>query len=285
MTIDDIIFELKLKKIIDIDKYKCDLLSGGTNSKVYVLTYNDRPVYCIKMNEPLVVRLETFFLKFYDNITILPKLFYTEPSNKYFIYSFIVGELKDMPDNKAKLLQQLTQQLINHYKPVSNFKGWGWTDKLSDSWQQFLIENTNYAKKILASTLTLEDYSLVISLIEKQNKKNDKRIPYLLHGDCGIHNFIFQEQNLCGVIDPIPVVGEPIYDLIYAFCSSPDNLTIGTLQKAISSLKINNYENELIYEYVLIGLYARIATCIKHHPNDLSRYLAAWNYWLYIVSK
>ncbi|WP_130807918.1 aminoglycoside phosphotransferase family protein [Senegalia massiliensis] len=232
-------------------------------------------LYAVKANNSTVICLETYFLKFYNNIKILPKLVYVEPSKKYFVYSFIEGEIKSQIYNKSYLLQKLVISLINQYRSISHFKGWGWAENLVDSWEQFLIENIDYSKERLKITLTEEDYLLVRNLASNFNAK-DK---YFLHGDCGIHNFIFCEKHLCAVIDPTPIVGEPIYDLLYAFCSSPDDLTIETLNTAINYLKINNYEKDVVYKYVLIILYNRIATCTEHHPQDLSKYLEAWNYW------
>lgn len=283
MIIDNIIYEFKTKGIIDTSQYKYKLLTGGTTSTVFVLIYNDRPVYAVKANHPTVISLETYFLKFYNNIKILPKLIYVESSNKYFVYSFIEEEIKSRIGNKSALLQKLVKHLINQYRPISHFKGWGWAENLVDSWEQFLIENIDYSKERLNSILTEEDYLLVRNLTSNFNIKDDVKDKYLLHGDCGVHNFIFYEQDLSGVIDPTPIIGEPIYDLIYAFCSSPDDLTIETLNIAINCLKINNYESDLIYKYVLIILYNRIATCTQHHPQDLSKYLEAWNYWKTVI--
>ena len=38
---------------------------------------------------------------------------------------------------------------------------------------------------------------------------------------------------LHGVIDPLPVLGDPIYDLIYAFCSTPEDVTKETIDYAM----------------------------------------------------
>ena len=35
-----------------------------------------------------------------------------------------------------------------------------------------------------------------------------------------------------------------------------------------------------LYEEIVIGLYLRIDTCLRHHPKDLEDYLAAWRYWM-----
>ena len=35
-----------------------------------------------------------------------------------------------------------------------------------------------------------------------------------------------------------------------------------------------------LYEEIVIGLYFRIDTCLRHHPKDLKDYLEAWRYWM-----
>ena len=81
---------------------------------------------------------------------------------------------------------------------------------------------------------------------------------------------------MTGVIDPTPVIGPRLYDLIYAFCSSTDDLKIETIEAAANAL-LEDTKN--LYEDVLIGLYLRMATCIKHHPADFDEYVNAWEYW------
>jgi len=67
--------------------------------------------------------------------------------------------------------------------------------------------------------------------------------PFLLHGDCGVHNFIFNDNQLSGVIDPSPITGDPLYDFIYAFCSSPDELSKETIDLVVSYLKVVEKNN------------------------------------------
>ncbi len=49
-----------------------------------------------------------------------------------------------------------------------------------------------------------EEYRTVLKLA---NRDAGVEQPFLLHGDLGFHNFIFQENKLHGVIDPLPVLG------------------------------------------------------------------------------
>ncbi|KAB2334515.1 phosphotransferase [Cytobacillus depressus] len=242
--------------------------------------------YVVKSNEPQVLQSEANFLTSYKDLDLLPRLLYVEPSNHYMVYTFIPGSTKYVKQNKQEVLKTLVQGLINHYKAVPNNIGWGWADELTASWQSFLLDRMMEANKILGPYLEKDDYPFMLNLVKSSKMNSTDKEPFLLHGDCGVHNFIFNNGQLSGVIDPTPVIGDPLYDLIYAFCSSPDDLTKETIISAASHLRINESISErLLYEEVLIGLFLRIATCIRHHPRDLDGYLKEWNYWKDIIKE
>ncbi|WP_282942628.1 hypothetical protein [Paenibacillus sp. RC67] len=117
------------------------------------------------------------------------------------------------------------------------------------------------------------------SIVENISEIAGQRIRYLLHGDTGIHNFVFNEHSLVGVIDPSPMIGPVLYDFTYAFCSSPDDLDQETLFSTFSFLNHEPLERSSLIEEVLFQLYCRIGICIQHHPHDLQSYLKAWDYW------
>jgi aminoglycoside phosphotransferase (APT) family kinase protein len=255
-------------------------LSGGTTSKLYLLCDSENNKYVVKFNEPYVLKAESHYLAFYKDVAFLPDLLYTEPAYRYIVYSFVAGAVDYPRKSKKEMLQTLVQQLINQYRTVAEPAGWGWADDLTNSWQSFLLSRANESSTILNTHLKKEDHDVVLDLIKSSSRNREFTQPYLLHGDCGVHNFIFTEEKLTGVIDPTPVYGEPLYDLIYAFCSSPDDLTQETISSAANLL--NPYENKnerFLHEEVLIGLYFRMASCVRHHPEDLEEYLQAWDYW------
>jgi fructosamine-3-kinase len=246
-------------------------LSGGTTSEVYLVDSR----YVIKKNEPQVLEAEALFLKQYSEIAFFPKPEFQHKLNQYIVYTFIEGDTVYKRKNKCKILVSLVQNVINQYKLAPSTSGWGWSDEPSKSWHEFLLQRANIAKGILQNYLKEEDSELVYSLINIKEKEIDEQ-PYLLHGDCGAHNFIFSEGNLTGVIDPTPVTGPRIYDLLYAFCSTPDDLIKETIETAAKNLlgETKNLEKD-----VLIILYLRMATCMKYHPDDFAEYLVAWEYW------
>ncbi|MBG9451494.1 hypothetical protein ABE67_20035 [Cytobacillus firmus] len=282
MNIQEIIHQLMDNNIFHSKPTYHEQLNGGTVSELYLLHFEDIK-YVIKKNEPQIIKSEANFLNDYKKTDLLPKLLFVEPFYKYIIYTFIEGNANYVRGSKKVTLKKLVQGLLNHYKPVDSSKGWGWADQPSESWQSFILDKINEANKILHSRLDNSHYNLVLDLAEKNSQGNES---FLLHGDCGVHNFIFRNGQLSGVIDPTPVIGEPLYDLIYAFCSSPEELTKETLLSAAAFLKSKTEINpSVLYEEALVGLYLRMATCIKHHPSDFQEYLEAWDYWEEIVKE
>ena len=275
MGIQKIINELIYYSIIHSEPSEFKQLIGGTVSELYLLNV-DGNKYVVKLNDPKVIESETIYLDYYKDTELLPKLLFVEPSNKYIVYSFINGSTNYNRRNKKEVLETLVERLLNKYKPAPNENGWGWVDQPVDSWQTFLSNEIVEANKIIASRLDSDNYHLVHNLVIKTSSDSKR---YLLHGDCGVHNFIFDGNQLSGVIDPTSIIGDPIYDLIYAFCSSPDDLTKETIDFVGNHLVKEEKNSSTLYEYVIIGLYIRLGKCIKHHPNDFEKYLKAWYYW------
>ncbi len=129
------------------------------------------------------------------------------------------------------------------------------------------------------SLLTIEDYNRMKSIVENITKREGHDARFFLHGDTGVHNFVFHEHSLSGVIDPSPMIGPILYDFTYAFCSSPDDLNIETLMAAFTLLNHEPVERSRLIEEVIFQLYCRIGICIRIHPHDLEDYLKAWEYW------
>ncbi|WP_145048877.1 phosphotransferase family protein [Paenibacillus xylanexedens] len=281
MNIEQIMQDLVHHNVLHSVAIPAKRLSGGTVSKLYLIERTDGNSYVVKMNEPRVVKSESIYLNYYQSSHLLPKLIFLEPSNTYLVYSFITGSTDYPEGNKREILQTLIHGLVNDYKEVSTQQGWGWADQPSKSWRDFLEEERSEKSKMIGVHLADEDHELVCNLVQNME---EEREAFLLHGDCGVHNFIFDGGRLQGVIDPTPVIGNPLYDVIYAFCSSPDELTIETFHSILDQIR---FEREAsltrIYEKVLIGLYLRIGIAIKHHPSDLDSYLVSWQYWRNIV--
>ncbi|MFD3445624.1 phosphotransferase [Microbacteriaceae bacterium 4G12] len=277
--IESIMKELEMKGIIKKGSaYK--QLNGGSSSTVGMITYNNSPLYVVKINEPNVLQAESLFLNHYQDQQLFPQLMYVDSNYRYIVYEYMTGIIDNRKSDKRTTLSFLSSHIINSYHPVHNATKWGWVDEPTSSWGLFLHTRVTEAYKTVQSVLNPKDYELVCDIITTLQKRNDNDIPYLIHGDFGFHNFLFSGEQLVGVIDPTPILGSPIYDLVYAFCSTPTDLELHTIQPAISLLNNWKPHNEkALFEEILLGLYCRIATSIRHHPEDLPQYIVAWNRW------
>ncbi|MDM5463331.1 MULTISPECIES: phosphotransferase [Bacillus cereus group] len=275
MNISVIAKQLVNEKIISHYPNSMKVLSGGTTSTVYLLDGR----YVVKSNEAKVIREEANFLSFYEGNALFSKLLYKEPLHTYVVYSFLEGSPSCEQGHKRSTLITLVKEVINKYKIVPGADGWGWKESLVQSWNEFLTANVMESYGNVRRYISEEEYRIVLKLANSPNRGTGINQPFLVHGDFGFHNFIFRENKLCGVIDPLPVLGDPIYDLIYAFCSTPEDLTKETIQYVMKQCVFRKRDRDL-YEEIVIGLYLRIDTCLRHHPKDLEDYLEAWRYWM-----
>lgn len=275
MDISVIAAQLVKEKVILYYPNSIKVLNGGTTSTVYLLDEE----YVVKLNEAEVIREEANFLSFYEGNKLFSKFLYKEPFHTYIVYSFLEGSTSCEQGHKRSTLRTLVKEVINKYEIVSDLDVWGWKESPVQSWHEFLTTNVMEAHENVKRYISEEEYRTVLKLANSPSRGTGINQPFLLHGDLGFHNFIFQGNELHGVIDPLPVLGDPIYDLIYAFCSTTEDVTKETIHYAMKQCVFHKKESDL-YEEIVIGLYLRIDTCLRHHPKDLEDYLAAWRYWM-----
>lgn len=284
MEISTILAYLTKEKILPPADWKCTAMAGGTMSEVFLLQpETGRPVV-IKINEAKVTKAEADFLSVYSSLSLLPKLVAVDSEYRFMAYTYLPGSTGYPSDSsKKELLQALVSGLINRYQPASSIEDWGWQEAPVKSWQQFLMEEVQTAEEILIPYLKKKNLRIASPPAKGKTYNLHKSAPYLIHGDCGVHNFIFREKRLAGIIDPTPVLGWPHYDVIYAFFSTPHELTKETLDAAFKGFTLPLPDRQQFYKEVLIGLYQRLAICVKHHPEDFHAYLQAWRHWEEIV--
>ncbi|MEI5906010.1 aminoglycoside phosphotransferase family protein [Bacillus spongiae] len=285
MNVQEVINILIKNGIIQNGDVEVKELKGGTVSKLYLINTNHGLKVVVKQNLPEIIKAEALYLNIYQDVEFLPNLLYVEEHFHFMVYSYIDGSTNRKGLRKKEMVAELVTHLINHYKPFPNSENWGWVDEQTDSWNRFLLQRVEAAEKWVKPYLTSEDVLLVRHLVESKSRTSVSNVPYLLHGDCGIHNFIFQDGKFIGVIDPMPVLGPPLYDVIYAFCSTPDELTKSALLSTVANLLYKEGISEMeLFEEMVIGLFLRISTCVKHHPTELKDYQLAWKYWKNILN-
>ncbi|WNQ10707.1 phosphotransferase [Paenibacillus aurantius] len=276
---DSVLQELQAKGILPWNAELAGRRSGTTEGHVYLVTSGKKPGYVIKTDDPVSAALAERFLRSYAGSSLLPAFLYAAPDKAYYVYSYTPGTTYSGRGYKRTWLTMLTKGLLNHYRRLDDTDRWGyWATEPCGTWQEYLERGIDYARETIRDHLTSEDY-LLMKVFAAKPPKGGGPEKFLLHGDCGVHNFVFQDEALAGVIDPCPAAGPVLYDFLYAFCSSPDDLSRETLLAAAAELEQEKPEEAELVEQMMIQLYCRIGTCLRHHPQDLPLYLEAWTYW------
>lgn len=280
LTLDDI-RSLFQKHGIDEPLAYIHKLSGTTAGLVLKLDAESRESYILKFETPGEIRTVERLLRAYERSPLLPKVLFTAEDGSYFAYAFMEGTTHFNRGAKKDWMARLTTELLNQYEQCEQEAPWGRIGYgPRRTWKEFNIFGIEEARINLNGTLPQDDYEYVRSVAETlfEHDAGQSR-KYLLHGDTGVHNFVYREEALVGVIDPSPMVGPILYDFLYAFCSSPDDLNLETLLAAVDLLNHAQVERSRLIEETRIQLYCRIGLSVKHHPHDLPGYLEAWKHW------
>ncbi|WP_145328710.1 phosphotransferase [Paenibacillus xylanexedens] len=253
-------------------------LSGTTAGRVFRLLASSGERYILKWDDPEDIRVTCQFLSTYSEVMLLSKVLFTSSDNTYFAYSFMEGVTHNHRGAKKAWLTRLVKKLFNTYVRLPDTKLWGRMEYPRETWKGFNQISIDEARENLGDVLTAEDYKLVQSTVNRLFEK-DEAARFLLHGDAGVHNLVFKQKELIGVIDPSPMVGPVLYDFLYAFCSSPDDLDPALLWDVFEYLEQVTMNKSRLMEETLVHLYCRIGLSNKHHPQDLPEYLKAWELW------
>ena len=262
------------------DLFKVRKFSGGTLSDCFQVTLTGYGSIVFKNNEVTILKDEIEFLKNYCDLKIIPNFLFNFPNYSTIVYEFIEGEAKKEIDNKRVYLKYIVDNLLSNYLKNKNLV-WGKISDPSITWKKYL--------KILKkeSQLQFNDfiYSVYLDIyidnvIDDISLFNENRGSYLLHGDLGFYNILFLNDEISGIIDPMPIYGPPIYDLVFAFLSTCEDIEDIFILEIMNLLDFNSsFTTEYKIKEILFGLYFRMGRCLKHHPKDIYKYLSAFEFW------
>ena len=235
----------------------------GASSKVILLNDN----YLIKQNTKLILQAEIEFLK-QNHSDMFQKIIYVDPKYEFVVYKFIPGETMKHVDDVQDTIQKIVT-IVNSYTNCT-LNGFGYLNEETSSWSRFLKDEITY------SSLNLKEHipnrkvvNMCLDIIEGYHF--DKK---LLHGDFGTHNFIQDNGKLVGVIDPMPVIGDYLYDLLFAIVSNVNLLSSICLEDLYCLV---DEPHDKVKALLTIVLYCRISRCLKYHPQDIDIYIDFWN--------
>jgi len=259
--------------------------SGTTDGNVYIVLEDNTAKYVLKQDQPKLINLTENFLIDYQHVSLLPRVYYTDPDKNFILYSYITGTTHYNRGPKLNWMTTLVNEFFIHYEKCEEVIKWGRLGGIPrESWSEFNKSSIESARVDIGDFLDTDDYLNVKSIVERIALYERSEYKYFLHGDTGVHNFVFNNNTIKGVIDPSPLIGPIIYDFTYAFCSSPDDLNLETLFSSFSPLKqVIHIDKQRLIEEVILQLYTRIGVCVKVHPHDLADYLNAWEYWKKLI--
>lgn len=252
----------KLLNILNIRYESHKYFNDGVSSRVILLNNN----YLIKQNTKLALQAEIEFLKL-NTSKYFQDIIYVDPNYEFVVYNFITGDIMRQVENVDDTINKIIYITSNYADYEKD--GFGYLNEEAISWSQFLIDEIEYSSNNITEYISNTDILYkCISILENYpfNKK-------LLHGDFGTHNFIKQYGKLIGIIDPMPVIGDSLYDLLFAIVSNTDILSNITLEQIYYLI---NEPKEKIKALLTIVLYSRISRCLKYHPKDIDIYMSFW---------
>ena len=145
--------------------------------------------------------------------------------------------------------------------------GFGYLGEEFDSWSEFLAHEAFHRPNI--NDIDKQIINNAIKTLEKY--PFDKK---LIHGDFGTHNFIENNEKFVGIIDPQTILGDSLYDILFAICSNVGLLNTYSLDELYLLI---DQPKEKIRAMLIVVLYARISRALKYHPNDIPSYLSYFN--------
>ncbi|QHW31507.1 phosphotransferase [Paenibacillus rhizovicinus] len=273
--VEELMHEIIAARVLPMAVDQWSKLRGGSNSTVWALGTSDTPrLFVFKANEPEIIAAETRFYGMYQGIPLFPVIRYVDPQYRFYLYDFIAGDTDYDRKTKSQLMPELSDRIIRHYIHSEHADEFEWVEA-----PERIDGDLIYSRTVIGDHLSPADHELVRAIQSRRSTRLLRENLYILHGDFGVHNFLFRDGQLAGIIDPFPKIGRPLYDLLYAFCSSPDDLHLPILLQAVERAGLPPMHEQALIEDMLMAMYFRMATCLTYHSEDISRYQEAWSEW------
>lgn len=237
--------------------------NNGTSSRIFLL--NDK--YTVKQASPRLLQSEFLFSDAYKDVEKLQKMVYHDPGFKYVVYSYVPGDVMHVVDDADDLFANI-KDITNSYKTYSG-EEFGFIYEPETSWKDFLKTRVHDCSLRLPEADTY--LSKVYEAIEALNKFDfDKK---LIHGDFGTHNFIKLNGKFEKAIDPAPIAGDKLYDVIFACISN-----VGLLNKLSVDFLAEYFDEpkEKVSAMLTILLFCRMSACLAYHKEDFDSYVDLW---------
>ena len=260
-TIKDIEKQLKVDLSKSIKTFYDD---GATDATVFDMDkkYLEQRLKDLKIYDKYYYRLELKSLASY--------LYYDENVNcirneelGYECFEFIDGVHYRGKLIDAKYATEQIARIVSKYRKYPH-KGYGFLNAEHATWRAFLLDEIEYARRNIGDIST----NKVMAALEVAGREDPEQ--FLMHGDFGTHNFLLEGDRI-RVIDPMPVVGDYLYDFYFALLSNVEIFTKLGDGYIYSFFK----ERDLTYRknLAIVALYVRMSRAAVYDKENLQAYI------------
>ena len=230
---------------------------GATDATVFSLANK----YLVKITDLNTIRTQAEFLKENPN-GVFQDLLCSDEELGYECFEFVDGVHYDGSLIDAKVATEQIAEIVRNYRKYPH-EGYGFLNEEHVTWRAFLLDEIEYARRTIPEVSTEK----VMSALEVAGAEEPEQ--YLMHGDFGTHNFLLENGKI-RVIDPMPVVGDYLYDFYFALLSNVEIFT------RLGADYIYGFfpERELSYKRAIltVALYVRMSRAATYDKENLPAY-------------
>lgn len=263
----------KVLSVVNEEFISAEKMLNGVCSEVYLL--NNK--YIVKFNDSAVLESEYLFFKT-NNHKFNEQIVFYDKDDSFIVYKYIKHD-KDIDDGVLNLefIAKMKDYIYSYVN--AEIDGYGFVLDKQKSWVGFFENELKNRKHFALSVLSEDEYLKVeksLNVIEKYSINKA-----LLHGDFGVHNILFNNNQVVGVIDPETMLGDRIYDfitLIFSDVRLCKDLDINDVY-----LFLDNEPFEKVKAMIILVLFDRIIRCVRHNIPDIDIYISLWNYYANMI--
>ena len=236
---------------------------GATDAAVFSLAHQ----YLVKITDANTIRTQTEFLRVNTN-PVHAKLLCSNEQLGYECFEFINGQKFN---TKLIGIEDAIRQIeaIVRSFPKYPHDGYGFLNEEHTTWRAFLLDEIEYARRNIGTIST----SKVMRALDIAGQNNPPQ--FLMHGDFGTHNFSIVNDKkgnpIIRVIDPMPVVGDPLYDFYFALLSDPDIFTKVTPEYVFGFFF--GWGRDYKHALFVIALYVRMSRAWRYDHEHFDAYV------------
>lgn len=259
----DVIADIGQKLAVQLDEAEPYFYTdGATNATVFALGKK----YLVKMTDLNTIRTQAEFLK-HNPDGVFQRLLCSDEGLGYECFEFIDGVHYDGSLIDPKEATEQIANIVRNYRKYPH-DGYGFLNEEHVSWRAFLLDEIEYARRNIPEVPTEK----VMSALKVAGAINPEQ--YLMHGDFGTHNFLLEDGRI-RVIDPMPVVGDCLYDFYFALLSDVDIFTHLGADYVYSFFP----DRDLSYKRAIltVALFVRTSRAASYDKDNLPAYFDLYN--------